>query len=134
MGRFALIESGHVANVVEQDDEPQIGGQWVACGDAGPGWTYDGSDFAPPPAPPAPAFVPVVSMRQARLALHGASLLTAVEAAINAMAEPAKTQARIEWDFATEVRRDWPLLVTLAGQLGLSDAEVDALFAAAAAL
>lgn len=132
--RWALIESGRVANVVEQDDEPQIGGQWVACGDAGPGWTYDGSDFAQPPAPPAPAFVPVVSMRQARLALLAASKLTAVEAAINGLAEPAKSRARIEWDFATEVRRDWPLLVTLAGEMGLSAAEVDALFAAAAAL
>lgn len=132
--RWALIESGHVVNVVEQDDEPQIDGQWVACGDACPGWTYDGSAFAPPPAPPTPALVPVVSMRQARLALHGASLLTVVEAAINAMAEPAKTQARIEWDYATEVRRDWPTLLAMQAALGWTDTQIDNLFAAAAAL
>ena len=35
MPRFALIESGHVANVVEQDDLPTIPGTWVACGNAG---------------------------------------------------------------------------------------------------
>lgn len=131
MTRYALIESGRVANVVEQASLPAIPGTWVACGNAGPGWSYDGSTFT---APPSAQMVATVSMRQARLALHGASLLTAVEAAINAMAEPAKTQARIEWDFATEVRRDWPLLVTLADDMSLSDADVDALFAAAAGL
>ncbi len=132
--RFALIDSGLVANVVEQDSTPTIPGTWVACGNAGPGWAYDGDTFTPPPLPPAPPVVPTVTMRQARLALLGASLLDDVEAAINAMAEPARSAARIAWVDATEVRRDWPLLVQLAEDLGLSDAEVDALFAAAAAL
>jgi len=78
--------------------------------------------------------VPTVSMRQARLALLAAGLLDDVETAINALAEPARSAARIEWDYATELRRDWPLLITLAAALGLSGAQVDALFAAAAAL
>lgn len=54
MTRWALIAGGVVANVVEQDGQPQIAGQWLACGNAGPGWSYDGAQFAPPPAPPAP--------------------------------------------------------------------------------
>lgn len=29
---------------------PELG-EWVACGDAGPGWTYDGMTFAPPVPP-----------------------------------------------------------------------------------
>jgi hypothetical protein len=48
MKRFALIQGGIVANVVEQDDTPQISGEWIACDNAGPGWTYDGSAFAEP--------------------------------------------------------------------------------------
>lgn len=43
--RYALIQGGIVANVVEQDEPPEIDGQWVACGDAGPGWTYSGGNF-----------------------------------------------------------------------------------------
>lgn len=56
--RWALIEGGRVANVVEQADKPRIGGQWVACGDAGPGWTWAGGVFSnPDAAPPAPTWV-----------------------------------------------------------------------------
>ncbi len=51
MNRYALIQGGIVANVVEQDDTPQIAGEWVACGDAGPGWAFDGAVFAPPSIP-----------------------------------------------------------------------------------
>lgn len=46
--RWALIQNGKVANVVEQDSQPQIEGVWVECGNAGPEWSYDGSTFAPP--------------------------------------------------------------------------------------
>ncbi len=54
--RWALIEGGIVATVVEQDDEPSIGGTWVDITDltVGPGYTYDGESFAPPPEPPPP--------------------------------------------------------------------------------
>ena len=55
MKRFALIQGGIVANVVEQDDTPQIPGEWIVCDNAGPGWTYDGSTFV--------ELVPVPSLR-----------------------------------------------------------------------
>lgn len=45
--RWALIQNGVVANVVEQDSAPTIEGTWVQTVLAGPGWTYDG-DFHPP--------------------------------------------------------------------------------------
>jgi hypothetical protein len=50
MTRYALIKGGVIATVVEQETLPTVdmGGQWVACGSAGPGWTYNGSTFAPP--------------------------------------------------------------------------------------
>lgn len=129
--RYALINSGLVANVVEQDSTPTIPGTWVACGNAGPGWAYDGDAFTPPAVATA---VPTVSRRQARRALRAAGLLDDIEAAINALPEPARSDALIDWQDATEFARNWPLLITLAAALGLSDAQVDALFAAAAAL
>lgn len=69
-----------------------------------------------------------VSMRQARLALLGAGLLGAIDAAINSLPSPQKEAAAIEWDYASDVRRDSPLLESLAPALGLTDAQIDALF------
>lgn len=75
-----------------------------------------------------------VSMRQARLALLSAGLLTQVNTAIAAMPGTAGEAARIEWEYATEVRRDSPLIAALAPALGMTDAQIDALFVSAAGL
>lgn len=85
------------------------------------------------PAPP-PEVPEEVTMRQARLALLGAGLLAGVDAAINAMPSPAKEAATIEWEYASGVRRDSPLIGALASALGLSSAAVDGLFISAATL
>ena len=84
---------------------------------------------------PDAAAVPLrVTMRQARLALHGANKLSMVEAAIDALSEPTKTAARIEWEYSNEVQRHNGLVAALAPALGLTDAEIDALFRTAASL
>lgn len=83
----------------------------------------------------APVSVPAeVTMRQARLALLGAGKLAAVDAAIDALPDPQKAAARIEWDYSSTVRRQQPLVLALAPALGLSTGQLDALFIAAAAL
>ena len=71
-----------------------------------------------------------VTMRQARLALLGAGLLDTVETAIVA-AGPA---AKIEWDYATEVQRASGLVPAMAIALGMTEAQIDALFVTAASL
>lgn len=76
----------------------------------------------------------VVSMRQARLALLGAGKLAAVNSAIAAMTGMEGEAARIEWEFSSEVRRVQPLVLALGPTLGLTSAQLDALFVAAAAL
>lgn len=49
MERYAQISGGVVHVVIESETDPDgINGEWVACGNAGPGWTYDGTTFAPP--------------------------------------------------------------------------------------
>lgn len=83
---------------------------------------------------PEPSQVLTVNRRQALRALHDAGLLDDVEAAISGLPEPQKTQARIDWDNAQDFRRDFPLLQQLAGAIGLTPAQVDNLFAAAAAI
>lgn len=80
------------------------------------------------PALEQPVMVPeVVSMRQARIALHRAGHLATVNAAVSVM--PA--EAQIEWEYATEVRRDNGLTAALAALLSLDDAALDSLFVTA---
>ncbi|GAA4425770.1 hypothetical protein [Acidovorax lacteus] len=80
---------------------------------------------APAQASPVPASV---TMRQARRALHAAGLLPQVEAAINAMPEPQRTAARIEWEYSSVVQRHNGFVSQLAPALGMTDAQLDALF------
>ena len=75
-----------------------------------------------------------VTMRQARLALHAAGLLAGVEAALDALPEPPRTSARIEWDYSSEVYRNKPFVVMLGQALDLTDEQIDDLFITAATL
>jgi len=86
----------------------------------------------PPPAPPT---VPQsATMRQARLAMLQAGILDEVEALIAAMPGDEGRAARIDWEYAFEVRRDWTLIATLAPQLRMTDQQVDDLFILAASI
>jgi len=75
-----------------------------------------------------------VSMRQARLALLQAGKLADIEAAIAALPEPDKTAVSIEWEYAQDVRRDHTWVQALGAQLGMTDDELDNLFALAESL
>lgn len=82
----------------------------------------------------APVVPAKVTMRQARLALLGAGLLSTVTTAIDALAEPQKSAAMVEWEYSSEVHRNKPFVLTLGAALGLSSAQLDALFVQAATL
>lgn len=69
----------------------------------------------------------VVSRFQARAALHGAGLLSAVETAV-ANADPI---TQLAWADALEFRRNSPTIAALAGIVGLTDEQIDNLFIAA---
>ena len=75
-----------------------------------------------------------VTMRQARLALLESGKLDLVAPAIDQLSEPDRTKARIEWEFAQDVRKDWPLIQVLAPSIGLDAAALTALFNRAATL
>jgi hypothetical protein len=84
------------------------------------------------PAPvPGPAPVPAsITARQARLALLQAGLLDQVDTAVAA----AGRAAQLEWEYATTIDRGSALVEGLAASVPLTEAQLDALFTAAAVL
>ena len=73
----------------------------------------------------------VVTMRQARLALLQSGLLQTVT---DAIANSTDEAMKIEWEYATEVKRDWGSLVALTTALGITDLQLDDLFQLASTL
>lgn len=125
---------------LEKDDTAQA---WVAIEDNSTigRFNFTRADF-PGALPPAlPEYVPVVdpvpevvSMRQARLALLGAGLLAQVNTAVANMPGAEGDAARIEWEYAQEVRRDSPLVAALSVAFGWTAAQLDDLFTEGAKL
>ena len=63
--------------------------------------------------PPAP--IRTIDARRLRLALLQLNLLDNVEAAIATLGRAAQ----IEWEFATDIKENYPLVLALAANLGL---------------
>lgn len=129
--RVAVIEGGKVANIIEVeslDFLPNL----IDAADGAIGDLWDGSTFSKVVAP---VEVPqIVTMRQARLAMLKAGLLANVQAAIDGMTGAEGDAARIEWEYAAELNRTHPLVLSLGPALGLTDAQLDDLFIAAAGI
>ena len=125
---------------LEKDDTAQA---WAAIEDNSTieRFNFTRADFPDAQPPALPEYVPavvavpeVVTMRQARLALLGAGLLAQVNTAVANMPGTEGDAARIEWEYAQEVRRDSPLVSVLGAALELDDAKLDALFVDAVGL
>lgn len=71
---------------------------------------------------------------RAKVILAGMGMLDPIQAAIEAMPEPDRTVARLAWNGDAKLARRGKTVLGLAAALGLSDAQVDALFIAADAL
>lgn len=81
---------------------------------------------------PAPVVPQVVSRFQARAALLLAGLLDDVEALMAAPDTPAL--AKLAWADAMEFERQSPTIAALAGAVGLTEQDIDALFITAAGI
>ena len=66
--------------------------------------------------------------------LLGAGLLAQVNTAVANMPGAEGDAARIEWEYAQEVRLDSPLVAGLSAALGLTDETLDNLYKVAAGL
>lgn len=94
--------------------------------------TGEGEVVSYTPTPIAPQ---VVSARQAKRALLAAGLLGDVEAAIEAISDATEREAaRIDWEYATEFRRDNEMLNSIGAALELTEGQIDDLFIAAGAV
>lgn len=130
-----IIQNGVVVNtIVATVQEAQAAFPDATCIEAttgGIGWLWDGSALSAPAAPPVVVTVPSsVTMRQACRALESAGLLDDVEAIVATL--PRVYQ--IDWERASEVDRTNPLVEMVRQQQGMTDAQIDAIFIAAATL
>lgn len=73
-----------------------------------------------------------VSMRQGKLALLHYGLLETVDSIIASMPGIQGKAARIEWEYATAIKRTSPLVASLIPYLGLTEDQLDELFILAA--
>lgn len=81
------------------------------------------------------AMVPgAVTMRQARIALSRAGLIPAVEQALATMEGQAGEEARIEWDYSSQVFRHKHFVIGLGASIGLTEDQIDELFITAAGI
>jgi len=85
-----------------------------------------GFEILPPPT--------AVTMRQARLALLAAGKLATVNVAIATMPGDTGEAARVEWEYATSVDRNNPLIESMSQIAELSEPDLDDFFRTAAKL
>ena len=71
----------------------------------------------------------VITMRQARLQLLEAGLLDDVEALV-----ALDRKSQIEWEYASEVYKQSPLIESIKGALNLTDTQIDNMFVEASKL
>jgi hypothetical protein len=81
-----------------------------------------------------PAIPSVLSIRQGRRALYQSGYLSQVDALIASIPGTDGDKARIDWNYATEVRRDHPLVASMAAALPLTESQLDELFTLGATL
>jgi len=106
---------------------------WIANEEAQIGWTYADGAFTAPPAPeepPAPLPDLLPYQFRAMLALSGKQ--GSLDAYIAGLSDPAKTIAQAKLDYSLSFQRDNDLVLQAQQALGLTDAQLDALWEQAA--
>ena len=134
---FQLLHPDHAANYIAVDEETRAHWSTYRANEA-----RDGVELLPPEPPPTslPAVPQRVTRRQARQALLLEGLLDDVPPAIAALDDgtPEGMQkmrmAQIEWEDSLEFERARPLVIEIAGAIGLDAEALDQLFITAAAL
>lgn len=82
--------------------------EWLAAGNT------------PQAVDPEPETIREIDARRLRLALHQLNLLDTVETAIDTLGRTAQ----IEWEYATIIKENYPLVISLSTELGLNVSEI----------
>lgn len=135
---YAVIENQVVVNMVVSDAEYAAQNGWVHVNgeNVAIGWGYVNNEWIAPQVPEQPPTTPnSVTMRQARLALLNIGKLNDVDAALSSISdEYERLSSQIEWEYATVVERNAPLVLSLTTTLGMTETQMDELFRSAALL
>lgn len=140
--KWAAIRNGRVSEVVRVDPKTifssAYASSFIECpDDVEAGWSYSDGVFSPPePEPEMIRGVPAeVTMRQARLYLLNAGLLSSVDSAIESITdEKVREAVRIEWEYSNTVSRNSDTIKLIGERLGLSSEQIDNMFVEASRL
>ena len=127
--RAHVVENGFVVNTIIVGSIVDF--PWLIDAENGGsiGDAWDGETFT---TPVSIAVIPEeITPRQGKIILSRYGLTAAVTAYLDAMEGQAGEEARIDFEFASSWRRDWPLLCEAAAELGLTDAQIDQMFSEA---
>lgn len=127
--RAHVIENGKVKNTIVVHSLDAIPGLISAENGGTIGDLYDpatGTFTTPEYIEPVPQSV---TPRQFRKALKAGGLLTDIKNYMKNL--PEDDALLIDWEYASEFRRDYPSVAAMAALLGKSDADIDELFKAA---
>jgi hypothetical protein len=83
-------------------------------------WKIQGNSVIIDESIPLPETIREIDARRLRLALHQLNLLDTVETAIATLGRTAQ----IEWEYATIIKENYPLVISLSTDLGLNVSEI----------
>lgn len=135
MARMAVISGVNVVNVIDADPGFKMPGFVLVQSDvAGPGWTYSGGVFTPPPSP-GPYVPPEVSGWRAIAIMRFENLDSEILKTIAQMKDDAeRTLAELAYNPGVIFERKNVILNKILKELGKTDEEIDEFFRRAAAL
>lgn len=117
--RAHIIENGVVINTVLVEE---LAPNMVEATNGSIGDLYDGNSFTKPA--PITVVPQVISKRQCVLVLNEAGRLTEIENAVAA----APVDVQLSWEYASEIRRADPMVLSMAQALGWTEQQLDQLF------
>jgi hypothetical protein len=83
-------------------------------------WKIQGNSVIIDESIPLPETIREIDARRLRLALHQLNLLNTVETAIVTLGRAAQ----IEWEYASIIKENYPLVISLSTELGLNVSEI----------
>lgn len=109
--------SGELANIIMFDESNY--------------WTYVDEKVVATPIIKEESKIISVSIRQARKALHQLNYLSSIE---SYMSVYGSEEDKIDWQYATEIKRNHPLVEQMRSMLNLTNKDIDNLFILASVL